>query len=99
MRTIRFSIAGESSLADINEILSEQEERCSEFLDGKVAYQEGKVVTLVTFKLYDDTTVPNKLILQKKSDKPPRNATRFWEGVMVVSKETAVVVAYRANSP
>jgi hypothetical protein len=97
MKTIRFSVEGENSLADINEILSEQEERCSEFLDSKVANQDGKVVNLVTFKLYDDTTVPNKLILRKNGESPPQNATKFWEGVMVASKETVVVVAYRAN--
>jgi hypothetical protein len=97
MKTIRFSIAGDNSLADINEILSDQEARNSEFLDSKIAYQDQKVVNLVTFKLYDDATVPNELILKEKGQKPPQNATNFWEGVMVASKETVVVVAYRAN--
>ena len=97
MKTIRFSIAGDNSLADINEILSDQEARNSEFLDSKIAYQDQKVVNLVTFNLYDDATVPNELILKKKSQKPPQNATKFWEGVMLASKETVVVVAYRAK--
>lgn len=97
MKTIRFSVAGDNSLADINEILSDQEARNSEFLDSKVSYQDGEVVNLVTFKLYDDATVPSELTLKKKGLKPPQNATQFWEGVMVASKELVVVVAYRAK--
>jgi len=97
MKTINFHVAGDNSLADINQILSDQESRYSEFLDSKVDYSDNKVLNLVTFKLYDDTIVPNELILKKKSEAPPRNATQFWEGVMVVNKEQVVVVAYRAN--
>jgi hypothetical protein len=97
MKTIRFSVAGDNSLADINEILTDQEARNSEFLDSKIAYQDQKVVNLVTFNLYDDATVPNELILKKKSQEPPQNATQFWEGVMVADKEIIVVAAYRAK--
>jgi len=97
MKTIRFSVAGDNSLADINEILTDQEARNSEFLDSKIAYQDQKVVNLVTFNLYDDATVPKGLILRKKGENPPQNMTKFWEGVMVAGKNLIVVVAYRAN--
>ena len=97
MKTIRFSVAGSNSLADINEILSDQEARNSEFLDNKVAYQNGEAVNLVTFNLYDDATLPTELILQKKNQTPPQNATKFWEGVMVANNELVVVTAYRAK--
>ena len=97
MKTIRFGVAGDNNLADINEILSDQEALNSEFLDSKIAYQDQRVVNLVTFNLYDDASVPKELILKKKSQEPPQNATQFWEGVMVASKETVVVVAYRAK--
>lgn len=97
MKTIRFSVAGSHSLADINEVLSDQEARNAEFLDSKVAYLNGEVVNLVTFDLYDDATLPTELILKKKSQTPPPNATQFWEGVMVASSELVVVAAYRAK--
>jgi len=97
MKTIRFSVAGDNNLADINEILSAQGALNSEFLDSKIAYQDQKVVNLVTFNLYDDATVPKELILRKKGENPPQNVTKFWEGIMVAGGNLIVAVAYRAK--
>lgn len=99
MKTLRFSIAGDKDLTQINEIISFQEDKDCEFLDSKIAYEEkeGELVTLVTFKQYDRPTDIKKLILQERSQEPPPNANKFWEGVMVVSGKLAVVEAYRAK--
>jgi hypothetical protein len=97
MKTIRFSVAGDYSLEEIKEIISYQESLNSKFNDSKISYQDSNVVNLVTFEQYDDATVPNELMLVKKSTQAPQNATKFWEGVMVASKELVVVEAYRAN--
>ena len=97
MKTIRFSVAGDHSLADLNEILSDQEARNSEFLESKIEYEDGAVVNVVTFELYDDATIPKDLILKKKTQKAPDNAKAFWEGVFVVENELLVAVAYRAR--
>lgn len=97
MNTFRFSVAGSFSLADISDHLSLQEAKNTEFLDSKVAYLNGEVVNLVTFNLYDDATLPTELILKKKSETPPPNATQFWEGVMAADNALVVVAAYRAK--
>ena len=95
MKTVRFDVAGNNSLADINEILSYQECLNSEFLDSRIAYLHEEVLNLVTFNLYDDATLPGELILKEKDSDPPLDATKFWEGVMVVNNQLAVVLAYR----
>ncbi len=96
MNTVRFSIQSKNGLEDINICMSEEEQRCTEFMDAKIAYQNGEVVTLVTFRLYDDTSVPKELILKKKGSPAPKNATQFWEGIMMANNQATVVVAYRA---
>jgi hypothetical protein len=97
MRTVRFSIAGDNSLSDITDIIANQESKYSEFLDSKISYEDQSVVNLVTFKLYDDTTEPKKIILQKKDLPQPGNEKPFWEGVMAVAKELVIIAAYRAG--
>jgi hypothetical protein len=96
MKTVRFSVEGNAALSDINTTLSDQENRCSEFMASKIAYEDGKVVNLVTFTLYDDVMVPNALTLKRKGDEGPPKAVQFWEGVMAVSNDLVVVTAYRA---
>ena len=97
MKTIRFSVEGDNSLIEIKEIISYQESLNSKFIDSKISYQDNNVVNLVTFELYDDATIPNELILEKKSTETPQNSTKFWEGVMVASRELVVAIAYRVN--
>jgi len=97
MRTVRFSISGDNSLSDITEIIADEESRYAEFLDSKVSYENQTTVNLVTFELYDDTTEPKKIILQKKDIHPPGTEKPFWEGIMVAGNELVVVSAYRES--
>lgn len=99
MKTLRFPIEGDNDLTKINEIISFQEDKDCEFLDSKIAYEEGKVVNLVTFKKYDEPTDVKELILIEEGQKVPGNAKTpsFWKGVMVTEGKLAVVEAYRAK--
>ncbi|MCX5890945.1 MAG: hypothetical protein NTY36_16080 [Deltaproteobacteria bacterium] len=99
METLRYPIAGDNNLAKINEIISFQEDHDYEFLDSKIAYEEGEAVNLVTFKHYDEPTDVKELILIEKGQEVPDNAKKpsFWEGVMVTGGKLAVVEAYRAK--
>lgn len=95
MKTLRFAIAGDNDLTQVNEIISFQEDKDCEFLDSKIAYEEGDVVNIVTFRQYDRPTDLKKLILKDKSQGAPPN--KFWEGVMVANKNLTVVLAGRAD--
>ena len=97
MKTLQFSIAGDNDLTQINEIISFQEDKDCEFLESKIAYEDNKMVNLVTFKPYDNPTNVKELILREKGQVAPTNATQFWGGVMVTGGKQAVVEAYRAK--
>jgi hypothetical protein len=97
MRTAQFSISGDNSLDNINQIIAFQELKYSEFMESKILSEGSSVMNLVTFKLYDDNTTPKKLILQKKDEAVPANAKKIWEGVMVVEKGQRDIIAYREN--
>jgi len=98
MDTITRGIPTTATLAEIVQLISEQEERNCEFLDSKIAFVEQRLLNLITFKLFDDDTVPKRLTLMQVSDPPPANASKFWEGVLAVQNNQVLVVAgYRTS--
>jgi hypothetical protein len=95
MDTIRTGITGDKTLATINQIITQQENRNSSFLDSHIDYENGVVLNKVTFELYDDDTVPKQLTLKKKTDPAPANATNVWEGIMAIENNLQAVICYR----
>jgi len=97
MDTFRTGITGDKTLATINQIIAQQEKTNSEFLDSFIDYQDGKVINKVTFKLYDDNSVPKQLTLALKTAAAPANTAKVWEGVMAVENNLVPLIGYREN--
>ena len=90
-------VNGEYDLKQINLQISTEEARGTEFLRSTISIFEGRITNIADFKRLSPGTLLKELTLVKQDNAPPPDATKVWEGVMIVANNNEVLSAYRAT--